>query len=249
MPTPLPEDAIRHSPASRGQGVARPLFGAEKVAALLLSMDKLGVQRVPLHLALGGHRLAHEARRMDDLDGLLRGQAGRDEFAAAGKAEHDVLLDESEGDMQVGLDEAPIYIDRRAAPGVAQRLMLGERLGIVVHHAIARGDLGADDAAHLLDGGAAMQASGDEDGDALHGNARGVQAFQQRRQGDGVWRGPGDVAYGDGRGTLSGGESGQGRRTDWAIERGRDGSRGVGERTGGTALDHGVVAALGKGHR
>jgi flagellar motor switch protein FliG len=41
MPTPLPEDAARHSPAaSRAHGVARPLFGAEKVAALLLSMDK-----------------------------------------------------------------------------------------------------------------------------------------------------------------------------------------------------------------
>src|ERR1035441_5744993 len=85
-------------------------------------------------------------------------------------------------DMQVGLEKALIDVDGCAAPGASQRLMLGERPGIVVHHAVARGDLGADDAAHLRIGGAAMQAGGDEDGDALYGNTRGMQPLQQRRQ-------------------------------------------------------------------
>ena len=41
MQTPLPDEGARHSPAAmRAHGVARPLFGAEKVAALLLSMDR-----------------------------------------------------------------------------------------------------------------------------------------------------------------------------------------------------------------
>jgi flagellar motor switch protein FliG len=40
MQTPSPDDSGRHPPHSRGSGVARPLFGAEKVAALLLTMDK-----------------------------------------------------------------------------------------------------------------------------------------------------------------------------------------------------------------
>ncbi len=46
MQTPSPEDG-RHSPgAVRAHGVARPLFGAEKVAALLLSMDKPAAGRL-----------------------------------------------------------------------------------------------------------------------------------------------------------------------------------------------------------
>ncbi len=40
MQTPSTEDHGRYPPPSRGGGVARPLFGAEKVAALLLAMDK-----------------------------------------------------------------------------------------------------------------------------------------------------------------------------------------------------------------
>ncbi len=42
MSTPSPEDATRYVPpsAARGHAMARPLFGAEKVAALLLSLDK-----------------------------------------------------------------------------------------------------------------------------------------------------------------------------------------------------------------
>ena len=42
MQTPSPDDLVKHlpTPPSRAQGAARMLFGAEKVAALLMAMDK-----------------------------------------------------------------------------------------------------------------------------------------------------------------------------------------------------------------
>ena len=42
MQTPSPDDLVKHlpTPPSRAQGAARVLFGAEKVAALLMAMDK-----------------------------------------------------------------------------------------------------------------------------------------------------------------------------------------------------------------
>ena len=74
------------------------------------------------------------------LDSLLRGQARRDQLAAAGEAEHEMLLDEAERDVQIGVHEALVDIDRRAAGGRAERLMLGEGAGIVVHYAVASGE-------------------------------------------------------------------------------------------------------------
>jgi flagellar motor switch protein FliG len=50
MPTPPSDDSGRISAPPRVAGVVRPLFGAEKVAALLLSMDKQVAGRVMKHL-------------------------------------------------------------------------------------------------------------------------------------------------------------------------------------------------------
>ena len=52
-----------------------------------------------------------------DLDGFLRGQARSDQLAPAGKAQHQVLLDEAEGDVQIGGHEALVDVDRCSAPG------------------------------------------------------------------------------------------------------------------------------------
>jgi hypothetical protein len=134
-------------------------------------------------------RLAHEARRVDDLDGLLRGHAGSDELAAAAEAQHQVLLNEAEGDVQVGGHEALVDVDRRAAAGSAQVAMLGERLGVVADDAVLCRNLRADDGVDLVRRGAAMQAGSDEDGDALDRDAGLVQPLQHRRQRDAVGRG------------------------------------------------------------
>ena len=136
------------------------------------------MQRIDLDGAFGGHGFAHEARRVDDLDGLLRGDAGGDELTAAGEAEHQVLLDKAEGDVQVGLDEALVDIDRRAAAGRSERAVVRECAGVVVDHAVARWDVGAEDGVDLGGCCGAVQAGSDEDGDAVDGNAGCVQAVE-----------------------------------------------------------------------
>ena len=86
-------------------------------------------------------RFAHEFGRVDDLDRLLRGQAGGHQLAATGKPEHQVLLDEAQGDVQVGRHEPLVDIDRDAPLRGSQPAMFGQHPGIVVDDPIFRCDL------------------------------------------------------------------------------------------------------------
>ena len=79
--------------------------------------EQFAVQRIVLDGALDGARLAHEARAVQHLDGLLRGQARGHQLAPAGVAQHQVRLDEAEGDVQVRRDEPLVDVDRRAGGG------------------------------------------------------------------------------------------------------------------------------------
>jgi len=183
------------------------------------NLKQLVVQGIAGNRAFGSQGFADESRRVDDLDGLLRGQAGSDELASAAEAEHQVLLDESQRDMQIGGHETLVDVDRRAAAGCAQLAMGREILGVVADDAIFSRDLRPDDDFDFIFGGAAMQPGGDEDGDALDGNACPVKAFEQGRQGDPVGSGAGDIAEADGCGLLSRGKLAEPRRADGVIER------------------------------
>ena len=130
----------------------------EVVARHAHHLQQLGVQRVTLDGSLVGQRLAHEARRVQHLDRLLGGQAGRDQLAPAGETQHPVRLDEAQRDVQIGIQEAPVDVDRRSAGSRAQRAMVGQRARIVVDDSIARGNLGAEDGVNLFGGRAAVQA-------------------------------------------------------------------------------------------
>ena len=116
----------------------------EVVACHAGDLEQLRVQWILVDRAFGCHGLAHEAWGVDDLYGLLRGEPRRNQFASAGKAKHEVLLDETESDVEIGFDEAFIDIYRRAANGRAERLMIAERAGVVVDYTIAGCDVRAE---------------------------------------------------------------------------------------------------------
>ena len=73
------------------------------------------MQRVAGEVALDGQRVFHEPRAVEGADASAWRDAGSDHFAAARLAGHEVRLDQAGRDAQVGLDEAPVDPDRRAA--------------------------------------------------------------------------------------------------------------------------------------
>src|SRR5947207_3687201 len=104
---------------------------------------------------------------MDHLDGFLRGEAGHNEFAAAGEPQHQVLFDETESDVEVGIYEAVIDIHGRSAPRLTNEAVLLTGSCIVTHDVIVGCDLRADDDVDFFTRGGAMQAGCNEDKDVL----------------------------------------------------------------------------------
>jgi hypothetical protein len=91
-----------------------------------------------------------------------------------------------------------------------------------------------------------MEASGNENNDAITGNTGGFEAAQDVRENFAIRRGTRDVADRDGSGTLALGEFGQGGGRDGSVERGLDGSTFIGESCGGFDVENDVVVAIGK---
>ena len=119
---------------------------------------------------------------MQNLDGLLRGEARRDQLASARKAEHQVGLDESQRDVEVGGNEPLVDENGRSRCRVTQVAVLGEFARVVVHDAVLRRHpLPADLPNFRLRRGT-VQAGGDQDGDALARNPRRLQPGEQWRQ-------------------------------------------------------------------
>src|SRR3989304_5637986 len=63
--------------------------------------------------------MLQEVGAVPDADGVEMGDAGADELSAAGEARHQVRLDESGGDLQVGLGVGGVGPDGGAAGGGA----------------------------------------------------------------------------------------------------------------------------------
>ena len=165
------------------------------------------------------------------------------------KPRHEVLLDEAEGDVQVGLNEFFLDEHRRAAPGRAQSRVRGKVAGEVVDDAILAGDALADDGLNFSRRCGPVQAGGDEDGDAFAGNSAGMEALKQRRKCGGVGRGAGDVADGDGRSFFAAGQFGKRRGADGVVQRVGQRRIHVGQRGSGARLKHPPARAVRKIHR
>ena len=77
-------------------------------------LQLLLVQRIAGEIALNGQRIFHEARRMEGADRLVAGDAGRDDFAAAGPARHEMRFHQTGGDAQIGVKKTAVDRDRGA---------------------------------------------------------------------------------------------------------------------------------------
>ena len=131
------------------------------------------MQRVADQIALDRQRVFHEAGGMEGADRLVTGDARSHHLAATRPAGHEMRLDKAGGDAEIRLDEAAVDPDRRAARGgeaeihmvlVAQREVVFDP-DIVQHPRIA------DQFGHLDALVGAVQAGGDQDGDAVLGDA------------------------------------------------------------------------------
>ena len=125
------------------------------------SFKQFVVERIAGDGALGGQRFAHEARRVDDFDGFLGGEARDYEFAPSGKAEHQVLLDEAERDVQIGCHESLVDVDRRSAPGSAKRAVRSQVARVVTDDAVLAGNLRPGNDFNFFGRRGAVQPGGD----------------------------------------------------------------------------------------
>ena len=178
------------------------------------------------------------------LDGLLRGEAGSDELAPAGVAQHQVRLDESQSDVEVGGDKAVVNINGRSGGGLSQAAMLGKFARVVIEHAVTGRGLFPADLANLRFGCRPVEPRGDQDGDALARNAGRLQSGQHRRKHFAVGRRPRDVANRDCRGALAACHLSERGATDGCIECLLDGSSGIIQRNRRPRFQYAVLKSL-----
>ena len=156
---------------------------------------------------------------MDHLDRLLRRQAGSNQLPPAAESQHQMLLNKPQRNVQVRRHKPLVDINRRSASRLAQEPMLCQRLRVMAHHGILRGDIRPNNRIHLVLGRPAMQPGGNQDRDPLRRNPRRVQPFQQRRQRPPVRRRSRNVAYADRRRLFTPRQLHQRCRRDWMIQR------------------------------
>ena len=206
--------------------------------------EQLPMQRIVLDGAFDGPGVAHELRAVQDLDRFLGGEAGRDQLSASGKAQHQVRLDESQRDVQIGGNKALIDVDRRAGGGRAERLVLGHLARVVVDDPVGGRDRFPDDFADLGVGGRAVQTGGDQDGNRVPPDSRLLEPREDGRQHLAVRRRTGDVADGDGGARFPASQIEQRKRGDRAIESGFNRPGGIGQRLGRAGFEHPVVESV-----
>ncbi len=131
------------------------------------------MDRIALQDAAIGLGMLEEIGTVPNLDRFQRGDAGADQLPPAGKAGHQMRLDQAGRDLQVGLDVAAVDPDRHAARAFAQIRMLAEHGAMMILDPIAVDDFPPDQFDQFVAQIRPMQASGDENGDAL----RGIPAF------------------------------------------------------------------------
>ena len=159
-------------------------------------LELLLVQRIALEIALDRERILHEAGAVERADRVGMRHARRDHLAPARVARHEVRLDQSGGDANVGFDEATIEPHRRAARAseseVDVRRVIAREVVLDAHR--FEDPWIADDFCELGAFVRPMQARGDENRDAVPGDACVEQAFDQRPQEQAIRHRPRNVA-------------------------------------------------------
>ena len=177
-------------------------------------LQQFAVQRVVGEGSLGGLGVPHVQRAVETLDRSLSREADRNQLASAGKSGHQVRLDESERDTQVGIDESPVDEGLRAPGGLAEEDLLVDLARPVRVNRMSTGHLRPDDLQQLVTRCFAMKSGRDEDLDFVRRDAASFQSPDYVREYRLVRCRTGDVADRD-RGTpLALGQLFEGRASD-----------------------------------
>ena len=136
---------------------------------------------------------------------------GTYELPPAGKAGHEMRLDQADGDLEFGGDVTRVDPCRNAAGRRAQVGVGRQIVSVVVGDLIPLGNRRAEHLDLFRRSARPVQAGGDEDQDSLAGDAGGLQGRQQRFQNQPVGHRAGDVADGDACAAPSPRQFGQGR--------------------------------------
>src|SRR6202041_1320505 len=181
------------------------------------------MQRIFGNRPFGRQGRPYEAWPMQRLDRLLGRQSRRNQLASAAEARHQVLLNETERNMQIGCHEPLVDVDCSSAGRIAQESMLGQGLGVVADDAIAGRNLRADNGPDLLFCRAAMQSGRNENRHSCGGNSRPMEPLEQGRQRYPVRCRTRDIADADGCGLVSRRQFAQRGAADRSVERGTKG--------------------------
>src|SRR5579862_60347 len=97
------------------------------------------MQRVVLDGAFHRSGVSHEFGAVQDLDGFLSRQPVSDQFSPARKSKHEMRLDETQGEVNVGGNESFVNVNWRARSSGAEMAMRRQIPSIVVLDSIRRG--------------------------------------------------------------------------------------------------------------
>ena len=218
----------------------------EVVAGEASDFEEFAVEGVVGDGAFNGAGIAHELWAMDDLDRFLRGEAGSDEFTTTGEAEHKMRFDESEGDVEIGIKEAAINEYGCSGGGETEGGVFVEVFGAMVFDADGAVEFGADDFAHFVRRGFAVEPGGDEDDNVVAGDTAFFEAGEEGWKYAAIGGGAGDVADRNSSGPLTPGELRKRGAADRGIERSGDGRGIVGQPVSGAGFEKLVVVACGE---
>ena len=99
-------------------------------------------------------------------------------LAASRKSQHQVRLDESQGQVEVGRYEALVDVNGRPVGRFPQPGMFREFARAVIKYPVAPSDLLPANFTHLLLAGRSVKAGGDKNGDTLARNPGGLEPRQ-----------------------------------------------------------------------
>jgi len=151
----------------------------------MCAISQLGMQRIALDGALGGQRLAHEARRVDRPLMVSCAACPGAINLARRRSQHQVLLVLKPSVMlQIGGHESLVDVDWRSAACDAERAVRNQIARVVMTTRYFPAISGPTMISISSFVAPRCSPVADQDGDAFDGNSGSVQACEQWRQGD-----------------------------------------------------------------
>ena len=190
------------------------------------------VDRVAFEDAAIGPGVLEQRRAVPPLHRLDRGDAGTDQLAAARVAGHQMRLDQSRGNLQVGVQVARIDPGRDSPLGRTDERMLFQAGAVVVLDAVRAHDVLAEHLDLLGRGAGPVQSRRDQEQDLVTRDACLVQHPEDRAEDRRVGHRPGDVAHQDAGAGSAAGHLAKRRRADRVLECPGDGRLGIREAAG-----------------